>query len=231
MAENISVPNHLGLILDGNRRWAKSQHLSSLQGHKKGYDNLKVIARHAFNSGIDYVSAYIFSMENWTRSKREVDYLMRLAYKMLTTDIEDLNKDNIRIVWLGNKQKLSNKLLDAIHAAEEKTKNNTKGTLCICFNYSGYQEIVDAFHKIIDKKIARDKIDIELIENNLYGEDIPKIDLMIRTSGEQRISNFMLWRVNYAELLFIDKHWPAFTKNDLNKALQEYSRRERRFGK
>ena len=145
MADNRSIPNHLGLIMDGNRRWAKTNNLSSLQGHKKGYDNLKVIAQHAFDSGVKCVSAYIFSLENWNRSKKEVNYLMNLAYRMVTRDVDELNEKKIRVVWLGSKDKVSKKLLDAIHAAENKTKNNKKGTLCICFNYSGYQEIVDAF--------------------------------------------------------------------------------------
>jgi undecaprenyl diphosphate synthase len=231
MAENRLIPNHLGLIMDGNRRWAKANSLTSLQGHKKGYDNLKVIARHAFDSGVKYVSAYIFSLENWNRSKKEVNYLMRLAYLMLTKDVDELNEKKIRIVWLGSKDRVGEKLLNAIDAAEEKTKDNKKGTLCICFNYSGYQEIADAFHKIIDKKIPKDQINPELIEDNLYGKNIPQVDFVIRTSGEQRISNFMLWRVSYAELLFVKKHWPAFTKKDLDDALLEYSRRERRFGK
>jgi undecaprenyl diphosphate synthase len=231
MANNSSVPNHLGLILDGNRRWAKEHNLSSLEGHQRGADNLKVIARHAINSGVNYVSAYIFSLENWNRSKKEVNYLMRLAYVMITRDVDELNQDGVRIVWLGSKQKVSKKLLKAIAAAEELTKNNKKGTLCICFNYSGYQEIVDAFIKIIDQKIPKNKINIDLIEDNLYGKDIPKIDFLIRTSGEHRISNFMLWRINYAELYFVEKHWPGFSKSDLDKALKEYSKRERRFGR
>jgi len=231
MANKESVPNHLGLILDGNRRWAKAHNLSSFEGHKQGYDNLKVIAKHAINSGVNYVSAYIFSLENWNRSKKEVDYLMRLAYRMLTRDVKELNDEGIRIFWLGSKQKISQKLLKAINAAEEITKNNKRGNLCICFNYSGYQEIIDAFIKIIDKKIPKNKIDISVVEDNLYGKDIPKIDFMVRTSGEQRISNFMLWRINYSELYFTEKHWPAFTKTDLNRAFKEYSKRERRFGK
>jgi len=231
MSDNKSIPNHLGLVMDGNRRWAKSQNLPTLQGHKKGYDNLKEIAKYAFDLGVKYVSAYIFSLENWDRSKQEVNYLMRLALRMLTKDVEELNKNQIRVVWLGSKQRVSQKLLDAIHNAEEKTKNNKRGTLCICFNYSGYQEIVDAFHKIIDKKIPEEQINIATIEENLYGNNIPQIDFMIRTSGEQRISNFMLWRINYAELLFVEKYWPAFTKKDLDQAFNEYSTRERRFGK
>ncbi len=231
MANDISVPNHLGLILDGNRRWAKSKNLTALQGHKKGYDNLKTIAKYAIESGVKYVSAYIFSLENWDRSKQEVNYLMRLAYRMLTKDVDELDRENIRIVWLGSKQKISKKLLEAIHEAEQKTKNNTKGTLCICFNYSGYQEIVDAIVKIVGKKISEKNIDKNLIEDNLYGNNIPPIDLVIRTSGEQRISNFMLWRINYAELYFTDIYWPAFSKKDLDEAFAEYSSRERRFGK
>jgi undecaprenyl diphosphate synthase len=231
MNNNKIVPNHLGLILDGNRRWAKEQGLPTLQGHKKGYDNFKAITKYAFESGVSFVSAYIFSMENWNRSKEEVSFLMGLAYRMLTKDLDELDKDNIRIVWLGSKQKINKKLMTAIHAAEEKTKNNTRGTLCICFNYSGYQEITDAVVRIIDNKISSDKISPKLIEDNLYGQDIPQIDLVIRTSGEQRISNFMLWRINYAELYFTEIYWPAFSKKDLDEAFEEYQSRERRFGK
>jgi undecaprenyl diphosphate synthase len=150
---------------------------------------------------------------------------------MVTRDVDELNEKKIRVVWLGSKDKVSKKLLDAIHAAENKTKNNKKGTLCICFNYSGYQEIVDALYRIIDKKIPKEQINSTLIEDNLYGKNIPQVDFVIRTSGEQRISNFMLWRINYAELFFVKKHWPAFSKKDLDEALLEYSNRERRFGK
>jgi undecaprenyl diphosphate synthase len=231
MSQEINVPNHLGLILDGHRRWAKSKRLPPLQGHKIGYDNLKDISEYAFNKGVKFISAYIFSMENWNRSKQEVSYLMRLAYRMLTSDVKVLHKNNIRVVWLGSKEKVSDKLLKAIKDAEEQTKNNNKGTLCICFNYSGQQEIADALKKIIDQKTPSDKVDIALIEKNLYGNDIPKVDFLIRTSGEQRISNFMLWRVSYAELYFSNKYWPEFNKKDLDEAFSEYSQRERRFGK
>jgi undecaprenyl diphosphate synthase len=150
---------------------------------------------------------------------------------MLVRDIDELNEEGIRIVWLGSRNKLSQKLLKAIHSAEELTKNNTRGSFCLCFNYSGYQEIIDAFVKIIDKKIPKKDINVDLIEDNLYGTDIPKVDLVIRTSGEQRISNFMLWRINYSELYFIKKNWPAFSKKDLDTAFKDYSKRERRFGK
>jgi undecaprenyl diphosphate synthase len=169
-------------------------------------------------------------MDNWDRSRQEVNYLMRLAYRMLTKDVDELNKNNIRVIWLGSKEKISQKLLDAIISAEEKTKDNTKGTLCICFNYSGYQEIVDSFKKIINEKTPENEIDSKLIEKHLYGTDIPQIDFLIRTSGEERISNFMLWRIAYAELYFSEKYWPEFSKNDLDHALNEYKKRERRFG-
>lgn len=231
MSMTKNVPNHLGLILDGNRRWAKERGLPALKGHKKGYDNLKTILKYAIESGVSYVSAYIFSLENWNRSKEEVGYLMRIAYQMLTKDLDEINKENIRIVWLGSKQKISKKLLDAIYNAEEKTKDNTRGTLCICFNYSGYQEIADAVVSIIKKKIPAEEVTPQIIEDNLYGKDIPRVDLVIRTSGEQRISNFMLWRINYSELYFTNTYWPAFSKKDLDIAFDEYASRERRFGK
>lgn len=224
---DIAVPTHLGLILDGNRRWAKAHGKPTLVGHRKGYDNLKDIAKFAINQGVKFVSAYIFSTENWDRSEKEVNYLMRLAYRMITKDVEELNKENIKIVWLGSSDKLSDKLIKAIRDAEESTKNNTKGTLCLCFNYGGYQEITDAVEKV---KASNQKVDIETIRKNIYHPEIPVVDLVIRTSGEQRLSGFMLWRIAYAELIFSNKFWPDYSTDDLISDFEEYTKRERRFG-
>jgi len=225
------VPTHLGLILDGNRRWAKELGLPSLEGHSKGYDNLKDIAKAAFDRGVQYVSAYIFSTENWDRTKKEVSYLMSLALRMLTRDVAELNKENIKLIWLGRPNNLSAKLLKAIKNAEELTKNNTRGTLCLCFNYGGKLELADAFKILVEKGTKPDEITPDLISEYLYGDNVPAIDLVIRTSGEKRISGFMLWRIAYSELEFLDKYWPDFNSDDLDAALLSYSKRHRRFGK
>jgi undecaprenyl diphosphate synthase len=225
------VPVHLGLILDGNRRWARSQGLPTLEGHRKGYDNLKTIARHAFESGVQYVSAYIFSTENWTRAKEEVDYLMNLAIKIASKDAAELIKENIKIVVLGIEDKLDTKLVEMWRRNEEDSKNNTGGTLALCFNYGGLREISDAVKQVVAKGTKAEDISEEMITQNLYHPEVPPVDLMIRTSGEQRISNFMIWRIAYAELYFTGKHWPAFTPADLDIALAEYKKRQRRYGK
>ena len=224
------LPVHLGLILDGNRRWAKAKGLPSLEGHRQGYDNLKDIAKAAIESGVKYVSAYIFSTDNWNRTPKEVKYLMELAYKMLTRDVAELNEENIRVLWLGSPERVSKKLLGAIRSAEESTKSNTSGTLCICFNYGGIQELVDATKQIVASKVDQQNVTQKLLQANLYKPDVPEIDLLIRTSGEQRISGFMLYRAAYAELLFVDTFWPDFSREHLMSALEEYKSRQRRFG-
>lgn len=224
------IPNHLGLILDGNRRWAKNNNMPTLQGHKQGFDNLKDISQAAIDRGISFVSAYIFSTENWNRTKQEVKYLMDLAYKMLVRDVAELNRKNIKVVWLGSKDRLSKKILKAIYDAEEKTKNNTKGTLALCFNYGGITEIVDATKNIIAAGYKPESVTEELLENALYQPTVPKVDMIIRTSGEQRTSGFMLYRAAYAEVFFIKKYWPDFKEHDLDLALADFSQRKRRFG-
>jgi undecaprenyl diphosphate synthase len=229
-ASTSSIPLHVGLILDGNRRWARARGLSTLQGHRIGYDNLKDIAKAAFNRGVGYVSAYIFSTENWDRTKREVNYLMNLAYRMLTKDVHELNEENIKIIWLGSPEKLSAKLVQAIASAEELTKNNTKGTLCICFNYGGKQEIADSFNQLMKTKKSKSVVTVDDVNNNIYHPEVPPVDLVIRTSNERRFSGFMLWRLTYAEFYFVKKYWPDFSVADLSRILRDYSKRDRRFG-
>lgn len=226
----VKYPNHLGFILDGNRRWAKENGLPSLEGHRRGYDNLKSIAREAFDKGINYVSAYIFSTENWNRSKEEVDYLMNLAMKIAVKDAKQLIKENIKIIVLGIEERVPEKLIKAWRDAEEDSKNNTGGVLALCFNYGGMREISDAVKKIIQSGISDSEVSPELIEQNLYHPELPPVDFMIRTSGEQRFSNFMLWRMAYAEMYFAKCHWPDFDKEQLNIALEDFSNRSRRFG-
>lgn len=225
------VPNHLGLILDGNRRWARAEGLPTLEGHRQGYENLKTIAEAAFEAGVKYVSAYIFSTENWNRSKEEVGYLMKLVINIASKDLNQLIDKNIKVVFLGTREKLSKSVEKAIDDAMERSKNNTGGTIALCFNYGGQLEIVDAVKKIVAEGIELEEINPECIAEHLYSPDVPPVDFMIRTSGEQRLSNFMLWRMSYAELYFVEKHWPAFTVKDLHTALEEFASRQRRFGK
>lgn len=221
------LPTHVGLILDGNRRWASEHNLPKLEGHRTGYNNLKDIAKHAADRGVKYLSAFIFSTENWNRSKEEVTYLMNLAYTLLTRDVKELNKENIRVLWLGSRDRVSKRLQTAIDKAVEATKHNTRGTLCLCFNYGGRQEIIDAARQLAAQGV---EIDAESFESALYAPEVPDIDLLIRTSGEYRTSGYMLWRAAYAELYFTDMYWPDFGRLELDAALEDYAQRQRRFG-
>ncbi len=230
MEQNSAIPVHIGLVLDGNRRWAKSQKITNFEGHYAGYQNLKLITKYAIDQGVSYVSAFVFSIENWSRTKSEIKYLMGLILRILTKDLAELNRENIKVVWLGSTDKLSDKIIKAIAEAEEKTKSNTRGTLCLCFNYGGYQEIVDSVKKIIKSGVSADEVDQSMIEKSLYAPEIPPIDLIIRTSGEQRTSGFMLYRSAYSELYFSKKHWPEFKEKDLDEAFADYAKRHRRFG-
>ena len=224
------VPRHLGLILDGNRRWAKEQGLPQLEGHKKGWENLKTVGQAALDRGVEYLSAYVFSTENWKRSQEEVSYLMKLLIWVCNSEVKEMQRKNIRVVVLGSREGLSRAVLKAIDKAETITKDNTGGTLALCINYGGQLEIADAVKKIIEKRVEKDDVTPVMIEQNLYSADIPPIDLIIRTSGEERLSNFMLWRAAYSELMFVDKYWPAFTEQDLEDCFAEYAKRQRRFG-
>ncbi|HEY4963462.1 MAG TPA: polyprenyl diphosphate synthase [Candidatus Saccharimonadales bacterium] len=225
-----SLPNHLGLILDGNRRWAQQRGLRPFEGHRRGYFRLKKIALAAFDRGINYVSAFVFSTENWGRSDEEVNYLMDLLSWVADHEINKLHKQNIRVIFIGAEKGLSQKVVDSLNQAQKMTANNTGGTLVICVNYGGQQELVDALSSLIKSGASADQITPELISEHLYGPELPPLDLIIRTSGEQRLSGFMLWSAAYAELKFVLKNWPAFTVADLDEALLDYSTRKRRFG-
>jgi len=227
---NASVPRHLGIILDGNRRWAKAHGVPLLDGHRQGYLTLRTITKAAFERGVKYVSAYVFSTENWNRTPREVKYLMNLTLDVLSSEIDGLHEEGIKVVWVGTNERLSSKLQAAIEAAVERTKNNRRGTLAVCFNYGGHQEIVDATKQLIGQGIRADQVTENTLEQALYAPELPPVDLLIRTSGEKRLSGFMLWRSAYAELYFTDKLWPDFSEADLDVALQDYAARQRRFG-
>lgn len=225
-----TAPRHLGLILDGNRRWANERGLRPFEGHRRGYLRLKKIALAAFERDVEYVSAFVFSTENWKRSRDEVAYLMDLIHWVATHEIASLHRKNVRILFVGSEHGLEEMIVRDIRAAERKTAANTGGTLVLCFNYGGQQEMVDAAASLIRSGVSADDLTPELMAKHLYGPSIPPLDLVIRTSGEQRLSGFMLWSAAYAEIKFILKYWPAFTVEDLELALNEYAGRQRRFG-
>lgn len=231
MGEQSLSPNHVGYIVDGNRRWAKKHGLPSYEGHLAGYNAIQDVARATFDSGVKYMSAYIFSTENWKRSESEVKALMGLVLKLFTSDLHIFQEEDIRLRILGSRDGVSEKILKAIDDAEEATLHNTRGTLALCFNYGGQLEIADAVKKFVQDGGDASEITPEDISENLYAPDIPPVDMIIRSSGEQRLSNFMLYRAPYSELLFIDKAWPDMTKEDVVSALKAYEKRGRRFGK
>jgi len=226
-----AIPKHVGYVVDGNRRWAKQHGLPTYEGHLAGYNALKDVAIATLEAGVEHMSAYIFSTENWKRSIDEVKYVMGLMLRLVSVDVPQFNIHNVRLKVIGSVVGVDKKIIKAIENAEAATAANTGGTLSICFNYGGQQEITDAVKKIVHDGIKEDDITPELIAKNLYVPEVPPIDLVVRTSGEMRLSNFMLWRAAYSEFIFLDKMWPDMTKDDVTAIIKEYSRRQRRFGK
>lgn len=224
------IPTHIGFIVDGNRRWAKQHGLPAYEGHLAGYNAVRDILMDTFTRGIQCVSAYTFSTENWKRSQDEVGNIMALMIRMLTADIGIFQENNIKLVVAGTREGLSQKVVDAIENAERATQDNSRGTFALCFNYGGQQEIADACRTILQKGMSAEAITPELISQHLYYPEVPPVDLVVRTSGEQRLSNFMLWRAAYSEFIFLEKFWPDMTKDDITAILEEYARRGRRFG-
>ncbi len=224
------IPRHVGYIVDGNRRWAKEHGIPTYEGHLAGYNALKDVALATLDAGVEYMSIYVFSTENWKRKQEEVSNLMSLILKLFTTDAKMFSEYNIRLKVLGAREGLNAKILAAMDKLEESTKDNTAGTLAICLNYGGQNEIVDAVKKIVISGVAADQIDEDLIAENLYGSEVPPVDVIVRTSGEKRLSNFMLWRAAYSELIFLKKLWPDMTGEDVTEIIDEYARRGRRFG-
>ena len=232
---NAIVPNHLGFIVDGNRRWAKEHGLPSSEGHRRGYEVLKKMAYACKDRGVKYLSAYIFSTENWGRSVDEVDYLMKLFLMAFRNDVKKLVADGFKIIFLGRRDRVSQKILDIINETEKMSADNTDAVLALHFNYGGHAEIIDAAkHLVADVKSGRvDLADVsdENFNQYLYHPELPEIDLMVRTSGEKRVSGFSLWRIAYSELVFLDKKWPDMSEDDIDGILNEYASRQRRFGK
>lgn len=222
--------NHLAIIVDGNGRWAKNMGKIRSYGHLKGYENLKKVINYVNdNLDIKYISLFIFSTENFKRSKDEVDYLMNLFKKGFKEEKDIYIKKNMKVVFSYKKEGLSKDIISIIEEVESSTKDNTGLVVNFCLNYGGRSEIVDACKKIIDDKIDKNDITESLFSKYLYKE-LPDIDLMIRTSGEQRISNFMLWSLSYSELYFTKTYFPAFTTNELLEIIDDFNNRDRRYG-
>lgn len=228
MVENTVVPRHVGFIMDGNGRWAKQRNKPRNFGHQRGAENVEKVVSACFSSGIEYVSLYAFSTENWGRPKEEVDKIMELFYKFLVKYTKNLIKNEIRLIVSGDKSKLSSKLVELIKESEESTKNYHK-TLNLAINYGGKQEIVTAINTLL--KSGKSEISEKDVEGVLYTRDLPDIDLVVRTSGEQRLSNFFIWQCAYSEFYFTDVLWPDFDEKCLKDAIECYSKRNRRFGK
>lgn len=225
--DNIKIPCHVGIIMDGNGRWAKERGLNRSKGHEAGYKTLKNTAKYILDSGVKVLSVFAFSTENFNRPKEEVDFLMHLFIKGFKKDTTFFNKENIKVVFSGRKEPLKKDVIEAMEYLSKSTKNNTKGILNICLNYGGRSEIVDAVNHIIKDNLK--EVNEEVINSYLYNK-LPDIDLLIRTSGEVRISNFMLWQLSYAELYFPKCYFPDFNQEEFDKALLEYTKRDRRFG-
>ncbi len=219
---------HIAIIMDGNRRWAKEKNLPSMVGHKKGVDALKATMRACDDFGVKYLTVYAFSTENWNRKPEEVEFLMNLLGETLKNQLAEMHENNVVISFIGDTTRLSDKLQAILKNAVEVTKNNTGVNLQIAFNYGARAEIAHAVEKIV--KSGATEITEDLISQNLYTSNVPDPDLLIRTGGELRISNFLLWQAAYSEILVLEKFWPEFGKNELAEAILEYEKRNRRYG-
>ena len=230
-----NCPSHIGIIMDGNGRWAKQKGLLRTIGHEKGSRSVREVVEASAELGLQNLTLYAFSTENWKRPKYEVDTLMKLLVSSLRKEIHRLQDNNIKLNAIGNLKLLPSKVLNELNEVIESTKNNSRMTLTVALSYGSREELVHAMKEIGNKVknniISPEKIDETIINEHLYTQNLPDVDLLIRTSGEQRISNFLLWQIAYAELYFTDVLWPDFSKEELYLALHSYQNRERRFGK
>ncbi len=222
---------HLGIIMDGNRRWAKDRGLHSFEGHRVGYERVVEIAEHCLARGIHVLSVFAFSTENWDRTQEEVGYLMDLLERALTKEVDRYITRGIRIRVLGRRERLRPSIVRAIDDAERRTASNTRVTLCICLNYGGKPEIVDACRRIVADGLTPEEVTEDALQSRMYWSEMPPPDLIIRTSGEERLSGFLTWHAAYSELYWTQKHWPDFDEAELDRALESYATRQRRFGK
>ena len=233
MNDNLIIPNHIGIIMDGNGRWAKERGLIRSMGHKKAIDTIKELCTHMSEIGLKYCSVYAFSTENFKREKNEVKFLMDLFTRVFDKGSDFLMEKNIKVIFSGRKEPLPKKVLKAMEKISENTKNNTGLVFNVCINYGFHSEIIDTTKKICEMykngKILLDEIDEEFISKNLY-QNLPPLDFVIRTSGEQRLSNFMMWQASYAEFYFPKTYFPDFNSKEFDKAIIEFNKRNRRFG-
>ncbi len=224
------VPRHVAIIMDGNGRWAAKRGLDRIQGHERGTDNIRRITRAAGELGIEYLTLWAFSTENWSRPAEEVEGILRILAKAIDSETEELHRQGARLRHIGELDALEPSLRESVLAAIDLTRNNRAITLTLAFNYGGQREIVHAAQQLIRDGLAPEDVDEHAIRERLYAPDLPDADLIIRTSGEFRMSNFLLWQGAYAEFFFSQKLWPDFDEHDLIEATLDYSHRERRFG-
>lgn len=224
------IPVHVGLIMDGNRRWAKERNLPSFEGHRRGYDKVGEMVELFFSRGVKMISFYAFSTENWKRVQEEVNYLMKLLKEAIDEYGAKAVEKGYRLLVSGRLEELPGDLPDACKEAMVKTKLGTNGTLNICINYGGRAEIVDAIKKMMKNRISEEQVHEGMIKKYLYQSELSDPDIIVRTSGEKRLSGFLLWESAYSELMFLDKYWPEMEESDVDKIIEEYSRRNRRFG-
>jgi undecaprenyl diphosphate synthase len=224
------IPSHVAIIMDGNGRWAKKRKLPRLAGHKAGTNNIHRIIKCLAGHGVKYVTLYVFSTENWSRPSQEVRGLMRLIEESVDKEVQSLHAEGVRLVHIGRSDGVSQRLQNKVRQAIELTENNKKLTVCIAFNYGGRSEIVHAVKRIIQDGITPDEVDEALVSKYLYTADLPNPDLIIRTGGEMRISNFLLWQAAYSEYYITPTLWPDFGPDEIEQALTDFSDRERRFG-
>ena len=225
------IPEHVAIIMDGNGRWAKSRGLPRLAGHRAGTENLRRIIRACVEFGVKYLTIYAFSTENWSRPKDEVDGLLSIVEDVIGRELNELHKEGVRLRHLGHLDRLPATLQENILDAVEITQNNTRLTLNIAFNYGGRDEIACAIRSMIENHVKPEDVTPELVDQYLFTAGVPDPDLIIRTSGEMRVSNFLLWQGAYSELYITPTYWPDFDRDEFRKALVEYGRRDRRYGR
>jgi undecaprenyl diphosphate synthase len=234
MLNKNNIPKHIAMIIDGNGRWAGKKGLPRTAGHREGVKRIKEIVRSAGDLGVEALTFFVFSTENWSRPRKEVEVLMRLLNNFLDREINELVENNVRFRWIGRDEPVPRYLQKKIKEAEDKTKDNTGLTVVLALNYGARQEIVDAAKKfaseVLKGEANLEDLTVGSFSNYLYTAGLPDPDLLIRTSGEIRISNFLLWQLSYAELYFPEKYWPDFKRQDFEKAVKDYQKRERRFG-
>lgn len=221
---------HIAIIMDGNRRWAKEHLMPSAMGHKKGVNALKNVVKGAHNFGIKYLTLYAFSTENWNRKQEEVDFLMNLLATTIKNELKELHQNDVKLRFIGDIEGLNSDLQKILNNAEETTKNNTGVNLQIAINYGARNEIVNAVKKMALDNIPAEKINEEILNTYLYTKNIPDPDLLIRTGGEMRVSNYLLWQIAYAEFYVTKKYWPEFGEDALEEAIKEFAKRQRRYG-